>query len=349
MDDREKFLTKSSVALGRCAIPKRRGLVLRGLNALAEVKDADYYFFKAEEKRESGNTLQAVALYERALTIDAQHEDALFFMGYCLLPEVEGRELDNIDWSLEERYRRACDVYKQLVDLRIRRDALTRDDYITFCNLGLAEYHLHDLEHACERFKKAIELNPDYDNAYLMAGVIYDEWGEHRDAAMYYQQAVEINPENSEAYYNLGLAQQSLGLYEDAVISFTRAMELNAHDPDASYAMGSAQEHIGFFHLALKYYELFLTLYAQSHSTEAERTIQYVEQRIHKMRALLTDTYYFNIGTRLWESGEKEEAMACFEIAVQLRHAGSGQKSPSNGSDDETDGSRMRPMKGMAN
>lgn len=349
MDDDRKSIVRSSVALGSSAIPKRRGLVLRALNELADVKDADYYFFKGEGCREEGDTRRAVEFYERALTLNADYEEALFFLGYCFLPDVEDRCQDTITLPVAERYARAERVFQRLIDLRTERHVLTREDYITFCNLGLARYHLRNLKQACLDFKKAIELNPDYDNAYLMTGVIHDELGEYRDAAMYYQQAIEINPENGEAYYNLGLAQHSLGLYEDAIRSFALALKHNPDDPDACYAMGSAQERAGCFHLALKYYQFFLAAY-QGLPNQSERIVAYVEKRIRKMRELLTDLYYFNMGTKLWEKGDKESAMVCFEIAVELRHARDEEEIPPAINDVRPEQKiNMRPVKGMDN
>src|SRR3989304_3455685 len=85
MAEENKALVKSSIVLARFDPKARKELVVRGLIALAEVRDADFYFFKGEEHRIEGELRQALDNYEKALRIDPKHVDSLFWMGYYYL------------------------------------------------------------------------------------------------------------------------------------------------------------------------------------------------------------------------------------------------------------------------
>ena len=79
MAEENKALVKSSIALARFDPKARKELVVRGLIALADVRDADFLFFKGEEHRIKGELRQAVYNYEKALLINPKPVDSLFW------------------------------------------------------------------------------------------------------------------------------------------------------------------------------------------------------------------------------------------------------------------------------
>ena len=64
---------------------------------------------------------------------------------------------------------------------------------------------------------RAIEIKPDYAEAYNNRGNAYNGLGNYRQAIEDFNRAIEIKPDYAEAYYNRGNAYNSLGNYRQAI------------------------------------------------------------------------------------------------------------------------------------
>ncbi|GEM_PF-445006 len=70
-------------------------------------------------------------------------------------------------------------------------------------NLGLKSYEQGDLDSATTFFKKAVELDPEFVDAYFNLGAIYKKQKNYPMAINTLQKAVEINSNDSEAVFEL--------------------------------------------------------------------------------------------------------------------------------------------------
>ena len=64
---------------------------------------------------------------------------------------------------------------------------------------------------AAKDFSRAIELKPNFDNAYYKRGLAKTALGFNEEAIKDYTRALEIDPKYSYAYYNRGNAKSALG------------------------------------------------------------------------------------------------------------------------------------------
>ena len=64
----------------------------------------------------------------------------------------------------------------------------------------------NDFEDALESFIKAVEINPNYAEAYYNHGNLLCEIKKFDESIFSYNKAIKINPNYTEAYNNLGLA-----------------------------------------------------------------------------------------------------------------------------------------------
>ena len=55
-------------------------------------------------------------------------------------------------------------------------------------------------QEAIEHFDKAIELDPNYVDAWYNKGVVLDNLGEHEEAIECYDKALELDPNNADAW-----------------------------------------------------------------------------------------------------------------------------------------------------
>lgn len=97
-------------------------------------------------------------------------------------------------------------------------------------------------------YKKAIERNPDFAEAYYRLGLAHavldqDEEAEaaHKKAIELYKKFVQGNSSDADAYFNLGESYRYLRQYEDAVRAYKQAVRLEPEDPEMFYELGMAQ------------------------------------------------------------------------------------------------------------
>ncbi|TET20816.1 MAG: hypothetical protein E3J78_04500 [Candidatus Cloacimonadota bacterium] len=121
MIDPEKSLVKLTFSLTRFDPNAGYELVIRGLDALSEANDADFYFKKGEEHRLKSELSMAISYYEKALKINPEHEDSLFYMGFCYLggsDEITHEPIDDdIDLDENTRNKKAEFAYKKLISI----------------------------------------------------------------------------------------------------------------------------------------------------------------------------------------------------------------------------------------
>ena len=103
-----------------------------------------------------------------------------------------------------------------------------KPDYAeAYYNMGIALKDNGDLDAAIDSYKKALEINPDYVGAYFNTGNILKDRGDLEAAIDSYKKALEIKPDNAEAYNNIGLTLKDKGDLEEAINSYKKALEIN--------------------------------------------------------------------------------------------------------------------------
>jgi hypothetical protein len=93
--------------------------------------------------------------------------------------------------------KRAVEEYTALVNLR-------PDDPAPLCDLGTQLFNDNRYADAIPRFEKALELAPDYVDAWINLGAVRTQLGEHQAAVDCFRSAVEIDPQCTPALFNLG-------------------------------------------------------------------------------------------------------------------------------------------------
>ncbi len=127
-----------------------------------------------------------------------------------------------------------------------------------FNNRGVAymgmDKHQDD---ALKDLSEAIELRPDYAEAYANRGRIYVDRESYQEAIADFDKAIELSPGLSQAYGNRGLAYQNLGDDENATRDYTKAIELG-QDPQALWNRGMLRYALGCFNLAYEDFSAIL-------------------------------------------------------------------------------------------
>ena len=91
-------------------------------------------------------------------------------------------------------------------------------------------------EKAITHYTRALELNPNFADAYNHRGVVKANLDRYEEAIADFDAAIQIDPQDVDAYYNRGFAKQSLGQNEEALTDFRRALALAQQQGDEELA-----------------------------------------------------------------------------------------------------------------
>lgn len=96
-----------------------------------------------------------------------------------------------------------------------------------FNNNGRAKRELKDYQGAIQDFSKAIEINPNYVDAYVNRGLAEDDISDYQGAIRDYSKAIELSPNIAEVYSGRGVAKTKLKDYSGAMQDFNKTVGLN--------------------------------------------------------------------------------------------------------------------------
>jgi len=157
---------------------------------------------------------------------------------------------------------------------------------------GLDRFRARDFEGAVASFRRAIEEDPEYTDAYLSLGAAYLRLGQSQEAARAFRRSLALEPQSAKGH--LGLAQSYLlqAGPDSAVVELNRAIELDPESSEASYT------------LALVYQE----------TTEPEKELEALRRTvsIDPQHSLA----HARLGDLQMSAGSYAEAIASFKAAL---------------------------------
>ncbi|NEO82937.1 MAG: tetratricopeptide repeat protein [Spirulina sp. SIO3F2] len=122
-------------------------------------------------------------------------------------------------------------------------------------NLGVQQYETGDYAGAIAFWDQAIELKPDYYQAWGNRGLGLKNLKQHQAALESYDQALKIAPDFYKAWYNRGLVLDELQQYAEAIAAYDRVIEIKPDFPKAWYSKGLSLEQLGDATNAIKAYD----------------------------------------------------------------------------------------------
>jgi tetratricopeptide (TPR) repeat protein len=103
-----------------------------------------------------------------------------------------------------------------------------------------------EFERAVNLFKKALELNPDYADAYNYLGYMYADKGINLDESLrLIEKAISYEPNNGAFIDSLGWIYFKLGKYDRALAELQRAVELIQDDAVVFEHLGDVYQKLG--------------------------------------------------------------------------------------------------------
>jgi predicted TPR repeat methyltransferase len=247
----------------------------------------------------------ALALYQRALTLDPHHFDALHLSG------VIARQLGDPA--------RAVDLIGRAI--QIRPDLAT-----AHCNLGAALHDLGRVDESLASYDRAIALKPDYALAICNRGNTLRSLGRQEEAARCYQTALAIDPAYPEAHCHLAILLQDAGQPEAALESADRALRARPRYAQAHAVRADALQSLQRFAEAVRSYDTSIEIDPKraqtwlSRGTVLQRLKRFDEAVDSYDRAIALQPQYPLAheyrGNSLRALQRKDEAIAAYQLAL---------------------------------
>lgn len=210
-----------------------------------------------------------------ALRLDSLRDDIYFERGELLFA------MKNFDEAMED-YQRCTEINEDATDCQLKlgemqillrqyaealkhiNQALKVDDQLPYGYYmkGRIYKETGDTLLAASSYQTAIEVDPDYYDAYIEIALLYA--AAKSDLAIeYYNTALEIRPESVEAHYNLAYYLQQSGTkengrFEEAFDHYERILEIDDQNAAAAF-------NIGYIHLEyLQNYDSAIVAFTQA-------------------------------------------------------------------------------------
>ncbi|MFH1321800.1 MAG: tetratricopeptide repeat protein [Bacteroidota bacterium] len=162
---------------------------------------------------------------------------------FSKLPEIQpGPERDKLIKEAIKHFKEGLKIYP--------------GNYIVVNNLGTIYFNfLEDYKTAASYYKKAIELNPDYIEAYYSLGFSYEKLGDQENAILFFNKTLELDDMYFPAYIRLTRLYETKGEYDKAISINMRGLE-NFPQSETFYVnIGNAYSLKNDTLSALKYFE----------------------------------------------------------------------------------------------
>jgi tetratricopeptide (TPR) repeat protein len=113
-----------------------------------------------------------------------------------------------------------------------------------FYEQGLINYQQTKYKDAIQKFSKAIQVNPNFAQAYNQRGNAYYRLHNYEKSQADSSEAIRLNPRDVNAYYDRGFSLYTLGNYNGAIADYNQAIQLNPNSANFYYARGLARSKI---------------------------------------------------------------------------------------------------------
>lgn len=204
----ETRLYQSSVLLELGELEEAFDLLITLKEERAEDEDSRLYSLLGQYYRMEGLPEVAIGYFEKALALNPQHKDDIYYWLGELYEESGNDE-------------KALDCWKKVSDFE-KKDLF----FIKSANM---EAKRGDFEKAKSLYEKAIALSPSSE-ALFGCGIVCYQMGDWTSAVRRFSQLIEKDPEYVSAYPLLGESLWELGLKEQAIAVYKQGIRMQSDD-----------------------------------------------------------------------------------------------------------------------
>lgn len=269
--------------------------------------EAAWYYHLGSRNLEANDDHGALANFNRALKLQSDHYKAWFGRGMAL--------------GKLERHLEALKSFDEAL-------AVEPNASFGWHNRAIALGKLGRWLEALNSFDRALEFSPCAASIWHNRGLTLIDMGLYNKAVLSFDRSLNLYPEAAWAWYNRGNALLELKLYYQALNSFDRAIEFKPDDAKAWYNRGIAANSMGLYKQAVASFSRAIALQPGRAEAVGERRVALGKLvGLNQTNGKFTPTsespfedylIWYNRGVELARQGCYSEAIACYEIALEI-------------------------------
>ena len=188
---------------------------------------ADAYINRGIAKKKTLDYSGAIADYNKAIQLNPNYADAYNNRG-------------DAKYQLED-YTGACKDWTKAGELGSANALTNIKNYckqvaVEYYGIGIMHLNIKDYTGAIVDYNKAIQLNPNYADAYNNRGVAKHNLQDYSGAIADYNKAIQLKPDYADVYNNRGNAKTYLNDWAGAISDYNKVIQLNPDYADVYYA-----------------------------------------------------------------------------------------------------------------
>ena len=190
-------------------------------------------------------------------------------------------------------------------------------------------YELQRYQDALARYEKAVNIRPEYAQAWNGQAKTLYELKEYKEALAAYDKAIQLEPDYLPAWSGRGFTLNKLQRYQEAIASFNKALQLENQDPEVWNAKGEALTKLNEYDQALKSYDKAIEFNKEYYEAWYNKALllQNLKRYDEAMTAYdkvleLKQDYeraWYNRGNVLVNLQRYQDAIAAYDKAVQYK------------------------------
>jgi tetratricopeptide (TPR) repeat protein/predicted Ser/Thr protein kinase len=190
-------------------------------------------------------------------------------------------------------------------------------------------YELQRYQDALSRYEKAVQMRPDYAQAWKGQGQTLYELKKYKEALSAYDKAIQVEPDYLEAWSGRGFALHKLKRYQEALSSFEKVLELENDYPEVWYAKGEALTKLNQIDQAIKSYNKAIELKSDYYEAWYNKALLLQDLKdydgaiaAYDKTLELKPTYekaWYNRGNALVNLRRYQDALVAYDKAVQYK------------------------------
>ncbi len=190
---------------------------------------------------------------------------------------------------------------------------------------GLGILSRDEYARALPFFEKAVDIDPNYAEAWYQAGFCFGMLGRHAEALKASRQAARLRPEWAQTFVNIGASSFALGQYKDAAEAYRQASKLDTDNADIQYALGLSLNKLGKTDEEILAYRRALYIKPDYSNVIEQLGMAYFKQKrfaeslaaFDQLKTYKPDAKTYNyLGESYYELGKTEESVDAFNNAV---------------------------------
>jgi len=187
---------------------------------------------------------KSIKFYNKFLDIDPFSENIWYSLAYCYYAiEKFDKALEALEFALAinpgyiscyhlkgeifyelENYEKAISIYNEVIK------EVSKTDLVSFCSIGDCYIKLNDFDNAFNYYNKALEINPNFSDAWYGLAQIDKEKGLIDSCVEKIKKAIDLNSENADYWFSLGEIYKNLNKKDLALKAFSKAIEIEPSD-----------------------------------------------------------------------------------------------------------------------